>query len=349
MMKISFIISSLKYKSGIERVACVLANALYNSGYLVEIINRDTKKNKVAYPLEKGIEVYAFSGNYFKFYQSVEKHIQSSKPDYIVLHNMGKLSLLLSFLTISFNSKIISLEHVAFLSRPVWVQFLYKIRAKKINKIVTLTNNDAQAYSSFHKNVTVINNSSPFILSLEKPSYCQDSKTVISIGRLTYQKNFKDLLLAWSLVNNEINDWSLDIYGTGEELHYLKKLIEDRKIRNVTLKGQTDNVEQVYSNAAFYVMSSRYEGLPMVLIEAQTFGLPIISYDCPHGPAEVIDHDKNGLLVEDQNYKKLAAAILYLINNPDKRLNMSAQSLQEAKKYSVEFIVGQWEKMVFTK
>ncbi|MEC6127699.1 glycosyltransferase family 4 protein [Acinetobacter ursingii] len=348
-MKVCFIISSLKYKSGIERVACVLANALYKSGYSVEIVNRDTKKNNVAYPLETGVKVYSYSGNYFKFYQSVEKHIQSSMPDHIVLHNMGKLSLLLSFLKIPFKSKLISLEHVAFLSRPKWVQFFYKVRAKKINQIVTLTQNDAQVYSSFHKNVTVINNISPFVLSLDKLSYRQDSKTVVSIGRLTYQKNFEDLLLAWSLINNEISDWSLHIYGTGEELHNLKKLIEERKIRNVTLKGQTDNVEQVYCNAAFYVMSSRYEGLPMVLIEAQTFGLPIISYDCPHGPAEVIKEDITGFLVENQNYQKLAEVMLYLIQNPDKRSQMSIQSLYNAKKYSVEFILEQWEKLVFTK
>ncbi|MBV6541770.1 glycosyltransferase, partial [Ursidibacter maritimus] len=102
----------------------------------------------------------------------------------------------------------------------------------------------------------------------------------------------------------------------------------------------------IYKNSAFIVMSSKYEGLPMVLIEAQSIGLPIVSYDCPTGPSEIIKHDKDGLLVENQNIDELAKAILYLATNHTKRLNMSNNALSAAERFSSKTILMHWEKIL---
>ncbi len=122
----------------------------------------------------------------------------------------------------------------------------------------------------------------------------------------------------------------------------LQDYIEENSLQRVLLKGSTSNVQEVYRQSDFFVMSSKYEGLPMVLVEAQSFGLPIVSYDCPFGPSDVIQNHKNGLLVENQNIEALADAILKLASSPDMLAQFSQNSLINAKKYQPEQILKVW-------
>ncbi|MEN8369485.1 glycosyltransferase family 4 protein [Acinetobacter bereziniae] len=345
-MKILFVINSLKYKSGIERVACLLANLFFKDlNYHVVIANRDTEKVDVAYDLEEEVEVLKISGSYFKFYKDLNKKIIELQPDLIIIHNMGRLSLLCSILNISKHSKLISLEHVAFDVRPKWVKILSKILYKRINQVITLTKQDMFSYQSFHNNIKKINNISPFDAKTLSLDYMKDSKTIISIGRLTFQKNFESLLNAWEIVSKIKFDWNLKIYGIGEDEEYLRNFIYEKNLKNVYLMGQTKDVQHVYQSAAFYVMSSRFEGLPMVLIEAQSFSLPIISYNCPHGPAEIIENNKTGFLVENQNSIKLAEAMQKLMDSDSLRVTFSNNARNHAIAYSREEIIKEWLKV----
>ena len=151
----------------------------------------------------------------------------------------------------------------------------------------------------------------------------------------------------WKFIQKQIPEWQLHIYGEGEEKQPLQNYINIHELTNVTLKGETTSVNNVYSNAAFFVMSSKYEGLPMVLIEAQSFGLPIVSYNCPFGPADIISDDKNGFLVENQNPNKLGDAILKLATSPDLLNNFSTQALINAEKYQPTKIINTWINEVF--
>lgn len=346
-MKILFVINSLKEKSGIERVACLLANFFDSDfNFEIKIVNRDTERENVAYNINPNVEIVSITGNYYIFFSGINKLIEVFQPDYVFIHNMGRLSLLCSMLNKIENSKIISLEHVAFQVRPKWVKFLTKVLYKKIDKIVTLTKHDMKNYQYFHDNVVQINNISPFDSNALDINNSINSKAVVSIGRLTYQKNFESLLEAWKIVSKHAPDWSLMIYGIGENQKKLENIIIDEKIDNVFLKGQTSDVESVYKSAEFYVMSSRFEGLPMVLIEAQSYALPIISYDCPHGPAEVITNNENGYLVENQNSTLLAEAMLKLISSDSLRLKFSKNAQQNAKRYSKAEILKEWLKVL---
>lgn len=342
-----FVINSLTPKSGIERVACLLAN-LFNEKLdcQVKIVNRETIKDNVAFYLNDNVQVETISGGYIDFFKGLNTSIKTYNPDTIIIHNMGRLSLLCSMLKKTEKTKLISLEHVAFDVRPKWVKILSKILYKKIDKVITLTNQDKKSYVKFHKNIEQINNISPFDVNSVLPNYSIDSKTIISIGRLTYQKNFQSLLETWEIVLKQNQDWKLQIFGLGEDEENLKNLISERKITNVYLMGQTSDVQSVYQSAAFYVMSSRFEGLPMVLIEAQSFGLPIISYDCPHGPAEIIDDNKTGFLVEDQNTLKLAESMLKLMSSASLREVFSNNARVHAKNYSEDVILHDWLKVI---
>lgn len=348
MKEIVFIINSLKSRSGTERVACVLAN-LFKSHLDVNVtlLNRDTDFNGVAYPIDPEIKVKKFEGNYLNFYSQLNQYLSAIQPDYVIVHNMGRLSLLTSLLNLSKNTKLISLEHVAYHSRPKFVQIAYKFLAKKFSQIIALTKHDSESYKKFHHNVVVIPNPSPFKqLSIEERVYDNNSKRIIAIGRLTYQKNFEHLLAAWKIVQNSHRDWTLEIYGSGEDKDKLQQIINHDELNSAKLMGEIVNIQSIYKSSSFYVMSSRYEGLPMVLIESQTFGLPIVSYDCPHGPKEIVHSHENGILVENQNINELAAALKFMIENPAERIRMSNIAFNDAKKFTEDSIVNSWKEKV---
>lgn len=342
-MKILFVINSLKSKSGSERVAIELANKISDlAGLEITLSSRDTNKADAAYPISDHVSVITLTGNLYDFYKKLRKHIVENHYDKVVVHNMGKLSLLCTF--IPEIKKLITLEHVSFISRPKKIQFLSKLFYKTIDQVITLTQNDKAQFDQFHSNVLVIPNFSPFPISAIRNN---DSKQIVTIGRLTDQKNYIHLLKAWKEIYNLIPDWKLNIYGEGEHLQLLTDYIKQNSLQNVLLKGVTSNIQKVYEQSAFFVMSSKYEGLPMVLIEAQSFGLPIVSYNCPYGPSDVISSNKNGLLVEDQNVQKLADAILKLASSPDLLQKFSQNSLLNAANYQPEQILQMWIDKVF--
>ncbi|EKP61694.1 glycosyl transferases group 1 family protein [Acinetobacter baumannii 99063] len=206
-----------------------------------------------------------------------------------------------------------------------------------------MTQNDKEQFDKFHSNVIVIPNFSPFPI-ISSPQ--NNTKQIVTIGRLTDQKNYIHLLQAWEKIYQSIPDWQLNIYGEGEHKEMLQNYISKRFLKNVSLKGSTSNVKEVYERSSFFVMSSKYEGLPMVLIEAQSFGLPIVSYNCPYGPSDVIQENQNGLLVEDQNIDKLAEAILKLASSPNLLDRFSKESLLNAKKYQPEQILKIWNEKI---
>lgn len=346
MSKVFFIINSMSNKSGTERVVSVLANLFTSKlGHQVTILNRDTDKNRAAYSLSDDVVVNSLEGNYFDFFRKLQANIREYKPDFIIIHNMGKLSLLCSLLN-KYNAKLISLEHVAFCSRPNWMRFISRILYHRIDQVITLTKNDSVQYKSWFSNVSIIHNISPFSIDY---SINSRKNKIISVGRLVYQKNFQALIMAWEKIQYDSLDWDLEIYGCGEDKDTLINLIQNKNIKKVYLKGQVENIQDIYKDASFFVMSSRYEGLPMVLLEAQSFGLPIISFDCPEGPSEVIEHNKNGFLVKNQDIDDLANAILELIHNSELRSRFEQQAFIDSKRFQQENILQQWKMNVFSK
>lgn len=342
-MRIFFIINSLKNSSGSERVACILANKLVEKlNYDVTILNRDANFDEVAYPLDSRVKVQKIAGSQLSFYKSLVSTLKREIPDFVIVHNMGKLSLLCSL--IPKIKKLVILEHVSFISRPKYIQFLSKMLYKKIHQVVTLTHRDKLSFDEFHSNVTVIPNFSPFPLKIKKDF---EHKQIVSIGRLTDQKNYLHLLKAWEKIFHQLPEWKLCIYGEGEHKNLLIDYINAKQLLNVYLKGATSDVQHVYESSVFFVMSSKYEGLPMVLIEAQSFGLPIISYDCPNGPSDIIYDEMNGYLVDNQNIDELANRILELAKSPKKLEEFSKQSLINAQNYQPEKILYLWANQVF--
>ena len=172
------------------------------------------------------------------------------------------------------------------------------------------------------------------------------SKVVIAVGRLTRQKGFDLLIRAWADVARKHPDWTLRIYGTGVERPALKRLIADHRLAGrVRLMGRTDRIGDAYAQASVFVLSSRHEGLPMVILEAMSKGLPVVSFDCPTGPAEVVTDD-NGILVPNGDVPGLAQALSEVMADDERRVRLGKGAQETAAKYEAATIARRWVELV---
>ena len=338
-MNIIFVIASLEGFGGTNRVATSLANGL-SKNHNITVISKHSHRN--TYQLSNRVKDTKFEGNSLSFISQCNQYIALNYPDIVIIHTMGKLTPALLIGGIKAQS-IWSIEHISYDFHSLLYKQLRKRLYKKVDKIITLTKNDALNYKPFHSDVTVMANPTPLQLKTDKIiGVSKTLNNIVSIGRLTYQKGFDRLIKAWSLVEAKYPNWTLSIYGEGEDKEKLEKIIMDKNLKNIILKGLTNDIQAAYDNAAFYVMSSRFEGLPVVLIEAQSRGLPIVSFDCPSGPAEIVHHNIDGLLVENGNTVALANAMIKMMEEPQLRQKMANQALKSAQAYHIDEIIEQW-------
>nr|MCR5430665.1 glycosyltransferase [Eubacterium sp.] len=215
-------------------------------------------------------------------------------------------------------------------------------------QIITLTDEDKGYYESNLKcrcPVTRIYN--PIIWPDKTYEYEKESKTIISAGRLTYQKGFDMLVNIADLFIKKYPDWKWLILGTGEDYEMLDSKIKEKGLEDqVILKGEVDNMEDYYSHAAMYVMTSRFEGLPMTLLETKPYKLPLVSFNCKTGPSELIEDGVNGYLVEEGDLEGLAKRIEELIVIPDIRDKFSDAAQYKLERFDYNSIINQWKKLL---
>lgn len=227
----------------------------------------------------------------------------------------------------------------------VWLQTKRRVWfTNKMDKVVVLSQADYEKWQKYCNNVTYIYN--PLTISATGTSSCE-TKSVIAVGVLGIQKGFDYLINAWSEVYQKHPDWQLDIFGEGPDREILQNQINQYGLQNhVSLRGKTNNIESEYLSHSIYVMSSRAEGFPLVLLEASSCGLPIISYDCNYGPNEIIHNGKNGILINQVgDIKGLCNAINYLIDNPEERKRMGKCAKDLSERFESENIRKEWLKL----
>ena len=217
---------------------------------------------------------------------------------------------------------------------------------KPLERLVVLTDADKAAWEKAGcTNVTVIPN--PCAINSRKSKVeSRKTKTVLAVGRLHEQKGFDLLLQAWEPIEKTYSDWSLRIVGEGPKRAELEAQIESQGLKRVVLAGATNNVLDEYEAASIFVLSSRYEGLPLALIEAMWSGLPCIAFDCPQGPAELLAENR-GWLVPEGDIAELTAQIAYALSHPEEALKRAqkAQSFAQTT-YSEAAIMPQWVQLI---
>jgi glycosyltransferase involved in cell wall biosynthesis len=214
---------------------------------------------------------------------------------------------------------------------------------KHFSRTVVLTEEEKNLYWSENPRVKVIPN--PITLEKTHPSDLT-AKRVLAVGRISYQKGYDRLIEAWRLIADSILEWKLTIIGQCEDLREMNKtqtLIAKYKLTNVEVLPPSKNIVKEYASSSLLVMSSRFEGFPLVLLEGMACGLPCISFDCKCGPKDVITHNVDGLLVKNGDIVGLSQAILYMAENEKERRRMGANALNKAQKYTFTEIMKQWD------
>lgn len=246
--------------------------------------------------------------------------------------------------------RVISWEHYNFYQNPVvpYRKLTRRLAARFADAIVTLTKEDEGYYRQNLKiRCPLVTIHNPVILPEKKPVYDAESKILLSVGRLTYQKGFDYLVETAQKVLPDFSEWKWFILGEGEDRLTLEERIREYGLcEQVLLKGNVNNVDDYYRNASIFVLSSRFEGLPMTLLEAKTFALPIVSFDCKTGPRDIVTDGINGKLIESFDTDSMADVLSDLMENKEQRISWSAHAYDDIEKFSLERVMEQWEELL---
>ena len=370
-MKIVYCTDSICYPGGIQRITVAKANALAEiKGNEVWIVVTDNKLKPVL-PLNPKVHLVDLNVNYFMDDWKSRWHVLKSIFIKRIVHKKKLRNLLRNIrpdVVISTGtSEKNFLPHLRGHSPVVFVREIHSIKnyrrsvakglidkvlawlgecadygynIKRYDKIVLLTSEDRNRNWNNDVKTEVIPN--PLTIKHDILSSLEN-KTVIAVGRLVSEKNFSSLISAWKDVYSVYPDWHLEIWGEGQLKHELKCLIVKLQLaESVYLKGYTDDIMKNYAKASIFVCSSNFEGFGLALVEAMSCGLPVVSYDCPCGPRDIITEGKDGFLVPMGDEKALAERICYLIEHDDERRKMGKAALEKSKQYAMDIIIDKW-------
>jgi glycosyltransferase involved in cell wall biosynthesis len=173
------------------------------------------------------------------------------------------------------------------------------------------------------------------------------SRTVIAAGRFVKQKGFDRLIRSWELIAADHPDWQLRIYGDGKRRERLQGMIDRRGLGgSITLAAPVPELGVEMAKASIFVLSSRWEGLPMVLLEAMSVGMAVVAVDCPTGPADVLEDHVNGLLIRPRTVGALAAGLAEMMGDEELRRRCGEAAVETASEYTMEKIGPQWERVL---
>lgn len=356
---------------GIERVTVVKANALADvaGNEVYVIVAEDNEKLPLIHPISPQVHFVDLKVNYFdnttssrwRYYvrlwgkkkahrKRLERALNEIKPDIVVSTSMcekfiipsykGKWKTVRELHIVKTYRRLNADSLFARMSAAFGEAYDYGCQIWRYDSIVLLTNEDKEKHWKPDRRLTVIHNPVSFVTD---ESSALTNKKVIAMGRLCEEKNFDSLIRAFRAVADQHPDWTLEIYGDGEQRWMLQQLINELGLEhNVVLMGYTSDARSAMLKASCLVLSSRAEGFGLVLTEAMMCGLPVVSYACPCGPKDIITEGVDGFLVPVNDEGTLAARICQLIEDEPLRRRMGVAAKASAERYRVENIIPMW-------
>lgn len=377
-MKIIYILKSFAQLAGTERVMADKINYLAQKGYSITLITYEQGVHPLAYKLHPTVKHIDLETRFFTlqkhslltrsfyyiklkrlFRKKLQGIVNEQKPDYIVTTTYS-LKVAKDILRAKYNAKTIMeshinhdslIKHYEFKKNDI-SRYIFKVY-DKINKntlekydlFVSLTEKDATQWRMSGIKTKVIPNpitNYPKEINTNK----NHNNRIIAVGRLNHQKGFDQLIEAFSLISSKYPEWRIDIFGKGElERELNSQIIQKRQEGRVIINQPTKDIYREYLNSDFLVLSSKFEGFGLVLIEAMACGIPVVSFDCPYGPNEIITDMKDGILVKNGNVDQLSEKMEWMITHKVERTEMGIQARVSAKKYEIKHIMSIWEEL----
>jgi glycosyltransferase involved in cell wall biosynthesis len=367
-MKLIFLVSDLHLWGGGERVAILMANhyaakgietTLLSVGKPGRVFRFDidplVKVDYLNIPLESGwklsrkIESVIAIRRYFHRTRKVSgpistlnKNTTGSSPT--ILLALGNFPMLLAaILPKGDHLKTIGCPHSQYNAiRHIW-RFLRWLLYKRLDILVSSTRWDLPNLRRQNPNVHVIPN--PVTFYPEHPAKLE-TKLILAVGRMDYLKGYDLMLEAFERFCKTNSDWRLKIIGEGPLKSEIEKMAIEKGVANrLTISPSTNQIEKEYQAASIFLMTSRSEGLPMVLLEAQACGLPIVSFDCETGPAEIVHHGEDGFLVRPNDCDEISDRLQELANDPDKRKSFGSKARENIKRFLPDEIFKEWDEV----
>ena len=374
-MKIVYVIDSLASKGGAERIISEKMSYLTDHfGYDVTVvtcyqpaslpnvypISSKVKQinlcipyysqYRVGYPMRLFIKL----SYYRRLRRQLREIVEKVDPNILVGVSYFKADMLCKIkckaakVIEAHEARLFSLELDGNYSSPflrTWVHFSGKRYFRNIEKhadvVVTLTQGDSKLWKNARR-VEIIPNFSAMPIS--RLSLCTE-KRVIAVGRLEWQKGYDLLFEVWKRVEKKHPDWKLDIFGGGRLENTLKEQLALSGMKMVTIIPFTPNISEEYAKSSICVLSSRFEGFSLVLLEAMRHGVPGVSFDCPFGPSEVLENGKCGFIVPVEDVTALANKLCVLIEDESLRKQFSTAALERAKIFDVDKIMLRWNRL----
>ena len=374
-MKIMYIIKSFAMKAGVERVMSDKMNYLAAHGYDVVLVTYEQGDHSLAFPLNQKVVHHSLDARFFTLSRwpiwkrpyywhkmrqrlkcGLQEVVDNEKPDVMITttYSMKVLDIILGVNTSA--HRLIE-SHVAcytvrkaydyaqhtflFQLAKLYDEYVFR-KIRRFERLIVLTSGDATDWKEYIEHVDIIPN--PVTAYPEEVMPHDGSgHRIIAVGRLHEQKGFDMLINAFAKVADLCPEWHIDIYGHGDDEQLLLDMINAKKLDGrIKILPPTEHIYDEYQKSEFYVLSSRYEGYPLVLNEAMSCGIPCVAFRCKYGPEDAIEHQVNGLLVENGNIMELAQQILWMTTHVKKRIAMGHAARLAAQRYLPETIMQKW-------
>lgn len=376
-MKILYIINKMTNLAGIERILTCKMNYLSEkTDYSVFLVTYEQPNQALSFqlnniityqpinapiPQREGMTLFGWMKVYISarkvFKREFNNFLKNIHPDIVICTGYAYPVLdIIIDASRQFNAKTIMESHVkgdtVSMKKYIFNHTLASLfsfwdhyilnKVKKADCVVTLTQEDKEFWESYAKRIEVI----PNILTIT-PKKVVDYRTkrIIAAGRFVHQKGFDMLLEAWHMINKDVSDWHLYIFGNENREPYQKIVDKYQMNDNTHLMGATKDIAEEFSKSSIFVLSSRFEGFGLVLAEAMSCGLPCVSFDCPYGPRDIITDREDGILVENGNIEALSKAIEQLMTDEDLRQSMGEKALINVARYDSSNIMNRWEEL----
>jgi glycosyltransferase involved in cell wall biosynthesis len=356
-MNICIFLHDIGAGGGTERMAVALANALRLRGHNLYMVSL-APSAKPFFPLRQdvtlsslNIPVSQLTTRYLVAVKRLRAFLKREAIDVIIDVDviLSAISIPACWRTIT---KVIAWEHYNYFVKQeskvrVWGR---KLAARKASAVVTLTEEDACNYKNnctCKAKIIAIPN---FISDLPAEVAQPNNRIVLAVGHLIRRKGFDLLIKAWGLLKEEnLEGWKLHIVGDGEEKENLFAQVAALQLQqDVVFLPPTTNIAEHYLSAAICAISSRAEGFCLIIIEALSFGLPVVSFNCKLGPAEIIRDGVDGFLVPPKDVPALKDKLLLLLQREDLRNTMATNARESAKRFLCDKLMAQWETLLNT-